>query len=168
MEHAIVFAETGHLCLSTLHATSANQALDRVVNFFSEDRRQQLLLDLSLNLRAIIAQRLIPRRDGQGRQVAVEVLINTPLVADLLLKGEIPTLKEVMRRSTDEGMKTFDQSIYELYCADIISETDALHYADSANDVRLMIKRNKESKVNPEDAVFRPMDTGTRLNAGTR
>ncbi|CAK0746243.1 Type IV pilus ATPase PilU [Gammaproteobacteria bacterium] len=169
MEHAIVFAETGHLCLSTLHATSANQALDRIVNFFSEDRRQQLLLDLSLNLRAIIAQRLIPRRDGQGRQVAVEVLVNSPVVADLLLKGEIAMLKEVMRRSTDEGMKTFDQSIYEIYREDIISETDAIHYADSANDVRLMIKRGKESKAaNLEETPFRPLDTGTRLNTGGR
>lgn len=146
MEHAIVFAETGHLCLSTLHANNANQALDRIINFFSEDRRQQLLLDLSLNLRSIIAQRLIPRRDGQGRHVAVEVLINSPLIADLLLKGEIAGLKEVMRRSADEGMKTFDQSLYELYRNDIISETEALHYADSINDVRLMIKRGKHDK----------------------
>ncbi len=146
MEHAIVFAETGHLCLSTLHANSANQALDRILNFFSEDRRQQLLLDLSLNLKAIIAQRLIPRSDGQGRQVAVEVLAHSPVVADLLLKGDIPGLKEVMRRSGEEGMKTFDQAIYELYSANTISETEAIHYADSANDVRLMIKRGKESK----------------------
>ncbi|CAK0765422.1 Type IV pilus ATPase PilU [Gammaproteobacteria bacterium] len=165
MEHAIVFAETGHLCLSTLHANSANQALDRIINFFSEDRRQQLLLDLSLNLRAIIAQRLIPRRDGQGRQVAVEVLINSPLVADLLLKGEVPGLKEVMRRSAEEGMKTFDQSIYDLYREDIISEAEALHYADSINDVRLMIKRGKQSKVaNLEDMPFRPLETSARLN----
>jgi len=165
MEHAIAFAETGHLCLSTLHATSANQALDRIVNFFSEDRRQQLLLDLSLNLQAIIAQRLIPRRDGQGRQVAVEVLINSPVIADLLLKGEIATIKEVMRRSSDDGMKTFDQSIYEVYREDIISEADAIHYADSANDVRLMIKRGKESNaVNLEETPFHPFDTSTRLN----
>ncbi len=146
MEHAIVFAETGHLCLSTLHANSANQALDRILNFFSEDRRQQLLIDLSLNLRAIIAQRLIPRSDGQGRHVAVEVLVNTPLVADLLLKGDIPALKDVMRRSADDGMKTFDQSIYELYCEDIISEIEAVHFADSANDMKMMIKRGKERK----------------------
>ena len=147
MEHAIAFSETGHLCLSTLHANSANQALDRILNFFSEDRRQQLLIDLSLNLRAIIAQRLIPRSDGQGRQVAVEVLINSPLVADLLLKGEIPALKDVMRRSAEEGMKTFDQSIYELYCANIINEAEAIHYADAVNDIKLMMKRGKESKV---------------------
>lgn len=169
MEHAIVFAETGHLCLSTLHANSANQALDRIVNFFSEDRRQQLLLDLSLNLRAIIAQRLIPRRDGQGRQVAVEVLINSPLVADLLLKGEIPAIKEVMRRSADDGMKTFDQSIYDLYREDVISETEAIHFSDSITDLRLMIKRGKDSKAaNQEDAVFHSMDTLSRANVSIR
>lgn len=169
MEHAIVFAETGHLCLSTLHANSANQALDRIVNFFSEDRRQQLLLDLSLNLRAIIAQRLIPRRDGQGRQVAVEVLINSPLVADLLLKGEIPAIKEVMRRSADDGMKTFDQSIYDLYREDVISETEAIHFSDSITDLRLMIKRGKDSKAaNQEDAVFHSMDTLNRANVSIR
>jgi len=163
MEHAIVFAETGHLCLSTLHANNANQALDRIINFFSEDRRQQLLLDLSLNLRAIIAQRLIPRRDGQGRQVAVEVLINSPLVADLLLKGELSALKEVMHRSAEEGMKTFDQFIYALYREEVISETEAIHYADSATDLRLMIKRGKDSKAtNQENAVFRPMDSSVR------
>jgi len=164
MDHAISFAETGHLCLSTLHANNANQAMDRIINFFSEDRRQQLLLDMSLNLRAIIAQRLIPRRDGQGRQAAVEVLINSPVVADLLLKGDIPSIKDVMRRSNNEGMQTFDQAIYQLYASEVISESEALHYADSLNEVRTMIKRGKDVKMaNQEEANFRPMDTMSRM-----
>jgi len=147
MEHALMFAETGHLCLSTLHATTAYQALERIVNFFpGEDRRQQLFLDLSLNLKAIVAQRLIPRKDGRGRQAAVEVLVNSPVVADLLLKGEIHGIKEVMRRSGEEGMRTFDQSVYESYQKNLISETDALNYADSKNDLRLMIKLGKDAK----------------------
>ncbi|MEO5573412.1 MAG: PilT/PilU family type 4a pilus ATPase [Gammaproteobacteria bacterium] len=140
MEHAIAFAETGHLCLSTLHANSANQALDRIINFFPEERRSQLLMDLSLNLKAIIAQRLIPTPDGKGRRAAIEILINTPLAATLILKGEVHELKSLMTRSTEAGMKTFDQALYELFINGHISQEDAIRYADSANEVRLMIK----------------------------
>ncbi len=140
MEHAIAFAETGHLCLSTLHANNANQALDRIINFFPDDRRAQLLMDLSLNLKAVIAQRLIPTPDGKGRCAAVEILLNTPLAANLILKGEVHELKSLMTRSTEGGMKTFDQALYELYANDKISQEDAIRYADSANEVRLMIK----------------------------
>jgi twitching motility protein PilU len=140
MDYAIAFAETGHLCLCTLHANNANQALDRVINFFPEDRRDQLLMDLSLNLRAIVAQQLIPKPDGKGRRVAVEVLINTPLAADHIRNGEIHKLKELMKKSTQQGMRTFDQALYELYTAGEITYEDAIHYADSANEVRLMIK----------------------------
>jgi twitching motility protein PilU len=140
MDYAIAFAETGHLCLATLHANNANQALDRIINFFPEDRRDQLLMDLSLNLRGIIAQQLIPTPDGKGRRVAVEVLINTPLAADLIRKGEVHKLKDLMKRSTQQGMKTFDQALFELYKAGEITEDDAVQYADSANEVRLMIK----------------------------
>jgi twitching motility protein PilU len=142
MDHAVVFAETGHLCLATLHANNANQAMDRIINFFPEDRRDQLLMDLSLNLKAILAQQLIPSPDGKGRRVAVEVLINTPLASDLIRKGEVHKLKELMKRSTQQGMKTFDQALYELYKAGEITYDDAVHYADSANEVRLMVKLN--------------------------
>jgi len=144
MEHAIVFAETGHLCLCTLHANNANQALDRIVNFFPEDRKQQLLMDLSLNLKAIISQRLLPRRDGKGRRVAVEILINSPHIADLILKGDVPGVKEAMKKATESGMQTFDQALFELARAREIAEEDAIHYADSANEVRLMLKLAKE------------------------
>ncbi len=140
MDYAIAFAETGHLCLSTLHANNANQALDRIINFFPEDRRSQLLLDLSLNLRAVIAQQLVPTVDGKGRRVAVEVLINTPHVADLIRKGEVAKIKEVMKKGAQQGMRTFDQALFELYKEGEISYDDAIHYADSANEVRLMIK----------------------------
>jgi len=140
MEHAIAFAETGHLCLATLHANNANQAMDRIINFFPEDRRSQLLMDLSLNLKAVVAQRLIPRADGQGRRVAVEVLINTPFVADLILKGEVHMLKEQMKKGAQSGMRTFDQALYELYRGGHITMEEALRNADSANEVRLMIK----------------------------
>ncbi len=140
MEHAVAFAETGHLCLATLHANNANQAMDRIINFFPEDRRQQLLMDLSLNLKAVVAQRLIPRADGQGRRVAVEVLINTPFIADLILKGEVHSLKEQMKKGGQAGMRTFDQALYELYRAGHITVEEALRNADSANEVRLMIK----------------------------
>lgn len=140
MDHAIAFAETGHLCLCTLHANNANQALDRIINFFPEDRRDQLFMDLSLNLKAIVAQQLLPRIDGKGRRVAVEVLINTPLAADHVRKGEVHKLKDLMKRSTQQGMRTFDQALYELYAMGEISYEDALQYADSANEVRLMIK----------------------------
>ncbi|PJJ98487.1 type IV pili twitching motility protein PilT [Lysobacteraceae bacterium NML03-0222] len=140
MDHAIAFAETGHLVLCTLHANNANQAMDRIINFFPEDRRQQLLMDLSLNLKAVIAQQLVPRVDGKGRRVAIEILLGTPLVQDYIRDGEIHKLKEVMKDSTQLGMKTFDQSLFELYQAGEISYEDALRYADSQNEVRLKIK----------------------------
>lgn len=140
MEHAIAFAETGHLCLSTLHANNANQALDRIINFFPEDRHNQVFMDLSLNLRAIVAQQLIRRPDGKSRRPVVEVLINTPLAADLIRKGEIHKLKELMKRSTEHGMMTFDQALYALYSEGEITHDDAILHADSANEVRLMIK----------------------------
>jgi twitching motility protein PilU len=140
MEHAIAFAETGHLVLCTLHANNANQALDRVIHFFPEDRRPQLLMDMSLNLKGIVAQQLIPTPDGKSRRVAMEVLIGTPLVQDYIRDGEIHKLKEVMKESTNLGMRTFDQSLFELYQAGEISYEDALRHADSANEVRLRIK----------------------------
>jgi twitching motility protein PilU len=140
MEYAVAFAETGHLVLATLHANNANQAMDRIISFFPEDQRAQLFLDLSLNLKAIIAQQLIPRADGKGRQACVEVLINTPLASDLIRKGEIHKLKELMRRSTEHGMVTFDQALVKLYREGTITYEDALRHADSTNEVRLMIK----------------------------
>ncbi len=140
MEHAIAFAETGHLCLSTLHANNANQALDRIINFFPEDRHNQVFMDLSLNLRAIVAQQLIRRPDGKSRRPVVEVMINTPLAADLIRKGEVHKLKELMKRSTEQGMVTFDQALFKLYSEGEISYDDAILHADSANEVRLMIK----------------------------
>ena len=140
MDYAIAFAETGHLCLSTLHANSANQALDRIVNFFPEERRQQLLMDLSLNLRAFISQRLIPHRDGKGRVAAVEVMLNSPLIADLVFKGEVHEIKAVMAKSRELGMQTFDQALFDLYESDEINYEDALRNADSVNDLRLRIK----------------------------
>lgn len=143
MDYAIAFAETGHLCLCTLHANNANQALDRVINFFPEDRRDQLFMDLSLNLKAIVAQQLLPRADGKGRQVAVEVLVNTPLAADLIRKAEVHKLKDLMKRSAQQGMRTFDQALFELHSSGQITYEDALQYADSANEVRLMIKLGK-------------------------
>ncbi|KKW68016.1 twitching motility protein PilT [Lampropedia cohaerens] len=140
MEHAIVFSETGHLCLATLHANNANQALDRIINFFPEERRAQLLMDVSLNLRAIISQRLIPRQDGKGRVAAVEVLLNTPRVADLIFKGEVSEIKEAIKQSRNHGMQTFDQALFDLFEANLISYEDALRNADSLNDLRLQIK----------------------------
>ena len=140
MEYAIAFAETGHLAMSTLHANSANQALDRIINFFSEERRQQLLMDLSLNLRAFVSQRLIPKKEGKGRIAAVEIMLNSPLISDLIFKGEVQEIKEVMSRSRELGMQTFDQSLFDLYEAGQISYEDALRNADSVNDLRLKIK----------------------------
>ena len=140
MEHAITFAETGHLCLCTLHANNANQAIDRILHFFPEDRRPQLLMDLSLNLKGIVAQQLIPTPDGKGRRVAMEVLLGTPLVQDYIRQGEVHKLKDVMKESTNLGMRTFDQSLFELYQAGEISYEDALRHADSSNEVRLRIK----------------------------
>jgi twitching motility protein PilU len=143
MEHSIAFSETGHLVLCTLHANNANQALDRIIHFFPEDRRPQLLMDLSLNLKGVVAQQLIPTPDGKGRRVALEVMIGTPLVQDYIREGEIHKLKEVMKESTNLGMRTFDQSLVELYHAGEISYEDALRHADSANEVRLRIKLAK-------------------------
>ncbi|MEN8259330.1 MAG: PilT/PilU family type 4a pilus ATPase [Pseudomonadota bacterium] len=140
MQHAISFAETGHLCLTTLHANNANQALDRILHFFPEDMHRQLYMDLSLNLKAIIAQQLITRADGEGRYPAVELLLNTPLASDLIRKGEVHKLKELMKQSREQGMCTFDQALYDLYRAGKISYEDALNSADSRNEVRLMIK----------------------------
>lgn len=140
MEHAIAFAETGHLCMCTLHANSSNQAMDRIINFFPDERRQQLLMDLSLNLKAVISQRLLRTPDGKGRVAAIEILLNSPLMADLILKGEIHEIKEIMKKSREEGMITFDQALFELYEADKITMDDALRNADSANELRLKVK----------------------------
>ena len=140
MEHAITFAETGHLCLGTLHSNSANQTLDRIINFFSEERRKQLLMDLSSNLRAIISQRLVRTADGKGRKAAIEILINTPIIADKLLKGEFHDIKAIMSKSAELGMRTFDHSLFELYNEGAISYDEAIRNADSANELRLNIK----------------------------
>ncbi|MEO7062468.1 MAG: PilT/PilU family type 4a pilus ATPase, partial [Dokdonella sp.] len=140
MEHAINFSETGHLCLCTLHANNANQAMDRIIHFFGSDRREQLFMDLSLNLKGVVAQQLIPTPDGKARRVAMEVLLGTPLVQDYIRQGEIHKIKDVMKESTNLGMRTFDQSLFELYQAGEISYEDALRHADSANEVRLKIK----------------------------
>ena len=147
MEHAVAFAETGHLCLGTLHANNSNQAMDRIINFFPEERRQQLLMDLSLNLKGVVSQRLIPNREGRGRSAAVEIMLNSPLISDLIFKGEVHEIKEIMKKSRELGMQTFDQAIFELYEAGRISYEDALRFADSTNEVRLNIKlHGKESK----------------------
>ena len=147
MDHAIAFAETGHLCLATLHANNTNQALDRIINFFPDERRSQLLMDLSLNLRAFVSQRLIVKRDGKGRVPAVEVLLNSPLIADMIFKGEVTEIKEIMKKSNELGMQTFDQALFQLHEAGHISYEDALRNADSVNDVRLRIKlEGHESK----------------------
>jgi twitching motility protein PilU len=140
MEHAITFAETGHLCLGTLHSNSANQTLDRIINFFSEDRRKQLLMDLSSNLRAIISQRLVRTADGKGRRAAIEILINTPIIADKLLKGEFHEIKAIMQKSQELGMRTFDTSLFDLYNEGAITFDEAIRNADSANELRLNIK----------------------------
>ncbi len=140
MEHAITFSEAGHLCLATLHANSTNQAIDRIINFFPEERRQQLFMDLSMNLRALISQRLVRRSDGMGRAPAVEILINSPLMADLILKGDVSGMKELMARSTEQGMQTFDQALFKLFEAGTIDYYEALRNADSVNDLRLRIK----------------------------
>jgi len=160
MEHAIAFAETGHLCLTTMHANNANQALDRMINFFPKDRRDQLLMDLSLNLRAIVAQQLIPTPDRSGRRVAVEIMLNTPLIAQTIKAGEIDKLKEVMKQSQQLGMITFDQALFELYKVGDITYDDALHHADSANELRLMIKLDK----NDEDDSSSSLDGITLMN----
>ena len=140
MEHAIQFSETGHLCLATLHANSANQALDRIINFFPEERRAQLLMDLSLNLRALVSQRLVPRQDNKGRHAAVEIMLNSPLISDLIFKGDVAEIKEIMKKSGNIGMQTFDQALFNAFEENVISFEDALRNADSLNDLRLQIK----------------------------
>ena len=156
MDYAIAFAETGHLCLSTLHANSTNQALDRVINFFPEERRAQLLMDLSLNLKGIVSQRLIPRSDGEGRVPAVEVLLNTPLMSDLIFKGQVHEIKELMAKSNELGMHTFDQALFDLYESGRITYEDALRNADSLNDLRLRIKL--ESKGSRKEDIMSGLD----------
>ena len=150
MEHAVQFAETGHLCMATLHANSANQALDRIINFFPEERRPQLLMDLSLNLKALVSQRLMPRQQGKGRVAAVEILLNTPLIADLIFKGEVGEIKEIMKKSRELGMQTFDQALYDLFEGNDITYEDALRNADSVNDLRLQIKLNSQRARNQD------------------
>lgn len=154
MEHAIAFAETGHLCLGTLHANNANQTLDRIINFFPEERKGQLLMDLSSNMKAIISQRLIRTEDGKGRRAAVEIMLNTPLVADLILKGEMHELKGIMTKSRELGMQTFDQALFDLYNEGAISYDEAIRNADSANELRLQIKlKSTRGSAEKEDAL---------------
>jgi twitching motility protein PilU len=155
MDHAIAFAETGHLCLATLHANSANQAIDRIINFFPEERRQQLLMDLSLNLKAMVSQRLIAKKEGKGRCVAIEIMLNSPLISDLIFKGQVHGIKEIMKKSRELGMQTFDQALFDLYEADKITYEDALRNADSVNDLRLTIK------LQGKDAQNRDLSAGT-------
>ena len=150
MEHAVSFAETGHLCMATLHANSANQALDRIINFFPEERRSQLLMDLSLNLKGLVSQRLLPRQEGTGRAAAVEVMLNSPLISDLIFKGEVTEIKEVMKRSREQGMQTFDQSLFDLYESHSVTYQDAIRNADSVNDLRLQIKLNSQRARNTD------------------
>jgi len=151
MDYAIAFAETGHLCMSTLHANSTNQALDRIINFFPEERRHQLLMDLSLNLKAFISQRLIPKKEGKGRIAAIEIMLNSPLISELIFKGEVHEIKEIMKRSKELGMQTFDMSLFDLYEAGQISYEDALRNADSLNDLRLKIKLESKTAKKGED-----------------
>ncbi len=150
MEHAVVFAETGHLCLATLHANSANQVLDRIINFFPDERREQLLMDLSLNLKAIVSQRLLPCENSKGRVAAIEIMINSPLVSDMIFKGEVGEIKEIMKRSREIGMQTFDQALFDLYEAGVISYKETLRNADSQNDVRLQIKLHSKRSPNTD------------------
>ncbi len=154
MDLAIAFAETGHLCLATLHANSTNQAIDRVINFFPEERRHQLLMDLSLNLRAMISQRLLAKKDGKGRVAAIEIMLNSPLISDLIFKGEVVEIKEIMKKSRELGMQTFDQALFDLYEAGRITYEDALRNADSVNDLRLQIK------LHGKDAKDRDLNSG--------
>ena len=151
MDYAIAFAETGHLCMSTLHANSTNQALDRIINFFPEERRQQLLMDLSLNLKAFVSQRLLPLKEGKGRVAAIEVMLNSPLISELIFKGEVQEIKEIMKRSRELGMQTFDMSLFDLYEEGLITYEDALRSADSVNDLRLKIKLESRTSKKGED-----------------
>ena len=157
MDHALAFAETGHLCLATLHANNANQALDRIVNFFPEEKRAQVLMDLSLNLKALISQRLIPRKSGSGRCAAVEILLNSPLVSDLIFKGDVHQIKEVMKKSRELGMQTFDQALFDLVQDNKISHEEALRHADSVNDLRLALKLTGRAAQTQD---FRATNTG--------
>ena len=150
MEHAVAFAETGHLCMATLHANSSNQALDRIINFFPDERRAQLLMDLSLNLKALVSQRLLPRESGRGRVAAVEIMLNSPLVSDMIFKGEVGEIKELMKRSREIGMQTFDQALFDLYESRDVTYEDALRNADSVNDLRLQIKLHSKRARNPD------------------
>jgi twitching motility protein PilU len=152
MEYCIQFAETGHLVLATLHANSSNQALDRIINFFPEERREQLLMDLSLNIRALISQRLIPREAGSGRIAAMEIMLNSPLIQDLIFRGEVAKIKEVMSRSTRLGMKTFDQALFDMYEQGHISYEDALRNADSKNELRLRVKLESKRENKPVES----------------
>jgi twitching motility protein PilU len=152
MEYGIQFAETGHLVLATLHANSSNQALDRIINFFPDERREQLLMDLSLNIRALVSQRLVPREAGAGRIAAMEIMLNSPLIQDLIFKGKVQEIKDVMSRSNRVGMKTFDQALYELYEQGFISYEDALRNADSKNELRLRIKLESKREIKNLDA----------------
>jgi twitching motility protein PilU len=163
MEHAVAFAETGHLCLATLHANSANQALDRIINFFPIERREQLLLDLSLNLRALVSQRLIENDDRKGRVAAVEVMINSPLISDLIAKGEIGEIKEVMKRSGNIGMQTFDQALFNLYENYAISYEEAIRNADSQNDLRLQVKLKSARRLSTGAGELEPAFTLSRF-----
>jgi twitching motility protein PilU len=151
MEYGIQFAETGHLVLATLHANSSNQALDRIINFFPEEKREQLLMDLSLNIRALVSQRLVPREAGSGRIAATEIMLNSPLIQDLIFKGKVAEIKEVMSRSNRVGMKTFDQCLFELYEMGFISYEDALRNADSKNELRLRVKLESKRDSRPAD-----------------
>ena len=151
MEHAIAFAETGHLCLATLHANNTNQAMDRIINFFPEERRNQLLLDLSLNLKAVISQRLLATPNGDGRRAAIEILLNSPLMSELIKKGEIHEMKELVKKSTEQGMKTFDEAIYELITAGEVTMEEGMRNADSVNDLRLRIKLGEAGSGNIDD-----------------
>ncbi len=161
MEHAIAFAETGHLCLGTLHANNANQTLDRIINFFPEERRQQLLMDLSSNMKAIISQRLIRTEDGKGRRAAVEIMLNTRLVSDLILKGEMHELKAVMTKSREVGMQTFDQALFDLYDEGAISYDEAIRNADSANELRLQIKLKSKRGEKGQKSASLSIQSGT-------
>jgi twitching motility protein PilU len=150
MEHAVAFAETGHLCMATLHANSANQALDRIINFFPEERRAQLLMDLSLNLKGLVSQRLLPREEGRGRAAAVEIMLNSPLISDLIFKGEVTEIKEIMKKSREMGMQTFDQALFDLFESHTVTMEDALRNADSVNDLRLQFKLNSKRARNTD------------------
>lgn len=175
MEHAIAFAETGHLCLATLHANNTNQALDRIINFFPEARHKQLLLDLSLNIKAFISQRLLPTPSGKGRRAAVEVLLNTPLMSDMIMKGEVHEIKGLMKKSKDQGMQTFDQALFELLSENAITIEEAMRNADSVNDLRLRIKLEGGDSATIGDLIANTMSleerdddeqSGGRLRAG--